>query len=171
MDAKKVRIIRLSRASMSYTQEHWMGRTFLIQNTRWSDNSESRTLAGVWLGSETPVEMIVTDNFTPQAPAIDNNPAPLKWDLVPNVRTFSYRTNGDALVDAVKVLSSKKELEALPQCLPGEVRAIARVIKPEESTRTIPSTRESLAEKRLAENVLSTAQLVCLSFQNDTKSP
>ncbi len=158
------------RVSVEYTTTNVRNRTFLIQTTQWDDNSKSKTLAAVWLDNATPVEIILVDNFTPQAPKSNNNSEPLMWDTVPPLENFAFRAT-PIFVNAKELIQNSTHPITLPQCEKNEIRALARIPAPTEIQRTIPSALEDLAQKRLTENVLQTANLVCLSFPENQAIP
>jgi hypothetical protein len=170
MDAKNPKPVFRKRTSVRYEKMQSGNREFLIQTTQWDDNSTSRTLAAVWLSSDTPIELIVVDNFVPQAPAIDNDPSPLKWDQIPPLQHFSYKAT-ETFVDTKALVSTPTQQHNLPNCASGEIRALARIPVSSETPRTIPSVSESLLQKRVSENAFSIANIVCITFARAKNNP
>jgi hypothetical protein len=114
------------RSSVEFERVKQSGRTFLIQKSTWSDGSKARTLAGIWLEENTPVEIIVVDDLIMTRVVTEQIKPPFVLDLVPNLASLTIRNTG-AFVDSEAFSNSIEGNKTMPNCEKSELRGIARL--------------------------------------------
>jgi hypothetical protein len=122
------------RSSIEFERVKQSGRTFLIQNSTWSDGSKARTLAAVWLEESTPVEIVVVDDVVLEQKLLAQKKPPFDLDLLPNLASLTIRNTG-YFVNAESFLNPLQADKNIPSCEKSEIRGIARL--PEQKSAAV----------------------------------
>jgi hypothetical protein len=107
---------------------------FLIEEVRWSDGSEARRIAAVYLEEDEPMELIVLDDFKPEPSLPNQENRRVILDETTALARFYFHVTATS-INPERLAELANAPHSLPTCPPGERRAVARFAQPFKRAR------------------------------------
>jgi hypothetical protein len=109
---------------------------FLIEQVRWSDGTEVKRVAAVYLEENEPMEIIALDDFTPPPSLSQKANQGLILDDTTHLAHFYFHVTAKT-IDPDQTSHPADRKRSLPKCDPKERRAIARFAQPFQRARMV----------------------------------